>query len=575
MAIARSAERLPHIVTAYALAVVAGDIVAGLLVRRACKRHLFDLDRGKDPKSAYVFDTAAADRAIRFFGLLKQSKGQWRGQPLKLSTWQKFIVGSVFGWKRRDTGKRRFRTVYEEVARKNGKTTKIAGIGLYCLLADGEGGAEVYSAATKRDQAKLCWAEAKRMAQKSPRLRRRLKLKAGALECPGNDGIFVPLGADADTMDGLNPSCGLVDEVHKHKKRDVWDVFDTALGARDQPILWAITTAAFGSDESSLCYDLNQYTCRVLEDFDKPDGLIDETWFGYIATIDEGDDWRDPSVWIKANPNLGISVSLEELTQKCAQAQAVPSRQNAFKRLRLDIWTEQEDLWIPMEVWDRNGSPFDVGMLEGRDCHGGLDVSAKIDLSGLVLTFPPADDDPMWYQLYFPFIPSKGIERRELKDDKVPFRAWAEQGHLTITDGDGIDQNVIKRTVLEATERFNIIDIGFDPWSAHKLSSELIDEGVDMVEMRQGIATFADPSAEFERLLYAGRLAHGGHPVARWMARNVAIRFDENENFMPAKRKSKDRIDLIVAGVMSIGRALATDTGEGPSVYETRGLVTI
>lgn len=547
------------------MAVVNGNIVAGHLVKRCCERHLFDLERSKEPNEDIYFDEAAADRVFSFFAKLKQSKGKWRGKPLRLLTWQKFVIGCLFGWKLKSTGLRRFRTAYEEVARKNGKTTKLAGVGLYGLVGDMEGGPEVYCAATKRDQAKILFSEARRMVRQSPPLRRRIKNGAKELFCSGNDGTMVPLSADANTMDGLNPSMNLVDELHAHKTREVWDVLDTAVGSREQPLQFGITTAGFSAQTENVCWEQRQYSVDVLEGFDKPDGVKDDGWFAYIACIDEGDDWRDPDVWVKANPSLGETVNRDELAQKCEQAKVVRSRQNAFKRLRLNIWTDQDEIWIDLAKWDQCGAPFDRDMLLGRECYGGLDVSSKLDLSAFVLVFPPIEGDPRWYVRSWAFLPEERVAVRAQRDNDIEkkIREWEADGDLILTPGDVIDQDLIHEKVCDCAEDYDIVEIGFDPWNATALATKLTSDGFEMVEIRQGIRTYAEPSKEFEALYYSGRLAHGGSKLMRWNAEHVAIRYDENENFMPAKKKSKDRIDLICGAIMGLSRAIAPDDEDG------------
>ena len=310
-----------HPVVEYMHGVQEGTIPACQLVRLAVERHARDLETGAE--RGLRFDREAAGYALRFFSFLRHSKGEWAGQPFALEPWQQFLIWAAFGWKRAD-GLRRFRTVYEEVPRKNGKTTMLAGLGLYLLTADGEPGAEVYSAATKRDQAKLSWTEAVRMRGASPSLSRMVQhfRASDNLSVEATASKFQPLGADADTMDGLNIHAALIDELHAHRTRAVVDVLNTATGSRRQPLIWEITTA--GYDRNSVCYEHHEYSRQVLE------GTVeDDSWLAWISTIDEGDDWKDESTWAKANPNLGISVKLDDLRRKAEQAKRMPSAQNA------------------------------------------------------------------------------------------------------------------------------------------------------------------------------------------------------------------------------------------------------
>ena len=367
-------------VEAYAQAVADGKIPAGNLIRLTCERHLKDLKTAK--MRGLFFDADAARYVIKFYSFLKHSKGEWAGCTFELQPWQQFIVGSLFGWKRAD-GTRRFRVAYVEVPRKNGKSTMLAGIGLYLLIADGEPGAEVYAAATKRDQAKIVWGEAAKMVKSSPALTKRVTtyMGKGNMNFPALGSKFEPLGADSDTMDGLNVHAAIIDELHAHKTRDVWDVLDTATGSRRQPLLFAITTA--GTDQTSVCYEQHERARKLLE------GVIeDDAYFAFIACLDEGDDYADPATWAKANPNFGISVKEDDLRRKAKTAKESPSALNAFLRLHLNKWTQQVDRWIDLDVWDQNAGIIKEEALAGRTCYGGLDLSSVDDMTAWVRYSP-------------------------------------------------------------------------------------------------------------------------------------------------------------------------------------------
>ncbi|GAH39281.1 unnamed protein product, partial [marine sediment metagenome] len=318
-----------HPAVAYMRGVEDGSIPAGRLVRLAVERHVRDLVEG--PKRGLHWDRQAAQHAIDFFGFLKHSKGEWAGQPFLLEPWEQWLLWMIFGWKRAD-GLRRFRTAYIEVARKNGKTTWGAGLGLYLLVADGEPGAEIYSAATKREQARLSHGEAVRMVRSSRALSRMVGVVKDNLHIRATASKYEPLGADANTMDGLNVHAAIIDELHAHRNRRVVDVLETATGARRQPLICEITTA--GSDQTSICYEHHEYARQILE------GTIDDdSWFAYIACLDEEDDWLDEEAWKKANPNLGVSVKLDSLRRTAQKAKRLPAAQNAFRRLHLNEWT--------------------------------------------------------------------------------------------------------------------------------------------------------------------------------------------------------------------------------------------
>ena len=358
------------------------------LVRLACERHLEDL--GSGASRGLRFDVQAAQHAIDFFGFLRHSKGEWAGQTFALAPWQAFVVGSLFGWQRAD-GLRRFRTAYCAVPRKNGKSTLSAGIALYLLVADGEQGAEIYSAATTRDQARIVFDEAKRMVGSSPALKRRVQVLINNLNVEASASRFMPLSSDASSMDGLNVHGAIIDELHAHKTRHVVDVLETATGARRQPLLFEITTA--GYDRHSICFEHHDYAIKLLEGV-----LQDDSWFAFIAAADENDDWTDPEVWRKANPSFGLSVKADDLARKAEKAIALPGAQNAFRRMHLNEWTEQAERWIDLAAWDACAGPVDLEALRGRTCFGGLDLSTTTDVTALAWVFPPEGDDGLWYR---------------------------------------------------------------------------------------------------------------------------------------------------------------------------------
>lgn len=529
--------------TAYAERVLSGDIPAGQLVRLACERHLRDLKDGH--LHGLRFDERAADHAIQFFSFLRHSKGEWAGSEFRLSPWQEFIVGSLFGWKKAD-GTRRFRTAYNEIARKNGKSTLSAGIGLYLAFFDDEPGAEVYAAATKRDQAKIVWGEARRMVQNTPALRSRIKAFVANLHIEGTASKFEPLGADADSMDGLNIHGAIVDELHAHKSRAVVDVLETATGARRQPLLFYITTA--GYDRTSVCWELRDYAVRVLEGHIRDDGL-----FAFIATIDPGDDWTDEAVWYKANPNLGISVKIDDLRGKCERAKKIPGQQNSFKRLHLDVWTEQAERWLDLTAWDACGAEPAIAI--GQECFCGLDLSSTTDITAFVAVFPPEDRDGPWDVMARFWIPGDNI-REKSERDRAPYDVWVDQGWITATDGNITDYDVLRAEIRDFGMDYQIREIPYDPWNATQLATQLGSDGATVVPLSQGYSVMSEPAKYLESLILSGRLRHGNNPVLRWMAANVAVQHGPNDSIRPTKAKSTGRIDGIVALVMGIGRAM-------------------
>jgi phage terminase large subunit-like protein len=541
-------------VTAYARAVAGGQILSNRLVRVACERHLADLTSATG--SGFRFDRAAAQHAIDFFGFLRHSKGEWAGQTFELAPWQVFVVGCLFGWQQSD-GLRRFRTAYCAVPRKNGKSTLSAGIGLYLLVSDGEQGAEIYSAATSRDQARIVFDEAKRMVGSSPALQRRVGILINNLHVAATTSRFMPLSSDASTMDGLNVHGAIIDELHAHRNRHVVDVLETATGARRQPLLFEITTA--GYDRHSICFEHHDYSIKVLE------GTVpDDSWFAFIAAADEDDDWSAPEVWRKANPNFGLSVKEDDLARKAEKAIALPGAQNAFRRMHLNEWTEQAERWIDVAAWDACDGLIDLDQLRGRPCFGGLDLSTTTDVTALAWVFPPKDDDDLWQVLSRYFVPADNLRKRAERD-RVPYDLWAAQGFIEATPGNVVDYGAIEQRILADSALFQVREIAYDPWNATHIALRLQEEGAAMVEFRQGFRSMAAPTRELEKLIVSKKLAHGGNPVTRWMAANVAVAQDPAGNLKPAKDKSTERIDGIVALIMAIGRALVVQEEPQPS----------
>jgi len=547
-------------VDAYIADVLADRVMACHWVKQAAQRHLDDLREG--PSRGLRFDVEAAEHMLKFFTILKHSKGEWAGLPIVLEPWQQFMLWVLFGWKRAD-GTRRFRTAYIEVARKNGKSTIGAGVGLYLLAADGEPGAEIYSAATKRDQARITHLEAVRMVKASPMLRKRIRTFRDNLNIEGTASKFEPLGADSDTMDGLNIHGAIVDEIHAHKSREIWDKLDTGTGARRQPLMFGTTTA--GYDRQSLCWTLNEYSKKILDRV-----IDDDSFFGVIYTLDEGDDWQDESTWIKSNPNLNVSKKIDDLRRKCERAKSMPSAQNSFLRLELNIWTQSETKWMPIEHWRQCGMPLDYSALSGRKCYAGLDLSSTSDLTAWSLVFPPLAGEDVYLALSRFWIPEENLQKR-VHDDRVPYDVWLRGGYLASTPGNVIDYDYIFEQIERDAKQFKIEEIAFDRWGAARVANVLQAKGLVMVEFGQGFASMSPPMKELERLVMSHKLAHGNNPILNWMADNVVATLDAAGNIKPDKEKSREKIDGIVSLIMALDRAMRNN-GAAMSVYETRGV---
>lgn len=550
-----------HPAERYIRRVVAGKIVACRWVRLACERHLRDLKTCR--RRGLYFDSEAAAHAIRFFDFLTHSKGEWGGKPIALEPWEQAIFWILFGWHRRQTRTRRFRQAYIEIARKNGKSLLASGIALYMLIGDGEPGAEVYSAATKRDQAKIVWDEAGRMVRKSPHLAGAITVQKDKLFLPFDTASkYEPVGRDADTMDGLNVHCAIVDELHAHRTSEVWDVLETGMGARRQPLLFGITTAGF--NQASFCYEMRNYATALLEQV-----LDNDAFFTIIYTLDEGDDPWDERNWSKANPNLGVSLYLNELRDLATKARELPTALNSFLVKRLNVWTTSAEHWLHPDRWRACNGAMDEAALVGRACFGGLDLSSTLDLTAWVLVFPPTDDDPLYRVVARFWVPETAIIERS-RSQRVPYDAWIRQGFITAIPGDVIDYAYIYDQIERDAGRFQIREIGYDRYQAAEIYVRLAEQGLTMVQIAQTTGGMNGGMMALERLVMGKLMAHGGNPVLAWNVHNVVVYKDTNGNIKPDRRKSTEKIDGAVAMAMAIGRAALADPNAGRSVYEDR-----
>lgn len=577
---------------AYARAVVAGEVVACKWTRLACDRQLKDLERQGTDGWPWVFDTDKASRPCEFLELLPHIKGKWarEGRLIELEPWQCFIVTTVFGWVHKDTGLRRYREGYVEVPRKNAKSTLSSGLALYMVAADGEHGAEVYSAATTRDQAHIVFDDAKAMAQRTPDLRTWLgvAILQHSITVAYTSSKFAPLAAEGSTLDGLNVHFAVIDELHAHKTRAVYDVIDTARGAREQSLLWNITTA--GTDRSGICYERRTHVTKVLE------GVIeDPAIFGVIYTIDDGDDFFHPDSWAKANPNWGKSVLRDDMEAAARKAEAMPSALNNFLTKRLNVWVSGESPWMDMRAWDRCGNAAlrDLTPFHGAKAWIGLDLAQKKDFAALSIVFEhefeastgtvfdptKRADDPAFYQR------QSVVERKwcvctrlylnELaiqESGNAHLSGWARQGYVQVTDGDITDFDVVADDLRQLCRDFDVQEIAFDPALSMYFAGKLIDEGLPLVEITQRAMFFTPPLIQVENLVLEKKLAHDGNPVMTWMVSNLVVKVSKfNELRAPTKERPENKIDGPIAMLMALGRALAN---EGNNVIE-QGFITL
>lgn len=567
----RSTSKDP--VTKYAKAVADGKIIAGPHVRDACRRHLQDLADGHE--RGLVFDLEAVDRAIGFFrDVLRLNGGEYEGVPYDLLDWQAFIVGSLFGWKGED-GYRRFRIAYIETAKGSGKSPLAAGIGLYGMMADGEAGAEIYAAATKKDQAMILFRDAVAMVQHSPELSARITksgtgLNVWNLANVQTRSFFRPISSD-DGQSGPRPHIALLDEIHEHKDGYVVEMLKAGQKSRRQPMLVGITNS--GTDKRSVCWDYHDYGAKV-----SARQLKDDAFFAYICALDEGDDpFKDEKCWHKANPSLRFGLpGMRYLREQVTQARGMPSKESIVKRLNFCQWVEAESPWVSADAWfSCEDKKFDMRRLLGRRCWGGLDLSSTQDLTALVLEFEPTEDDPYWRQVEWFWLPGDGLHDKADKD-RVPYIAWRDGGFLIALPGRAINKLAVVKQCAEIASLYDLQQLGYDRWRIEDLKMILDQEGISLplVPFGQGFKDMAPAVDEYERRLLDRQLRHNGNPVMTWCAANAVVVTDPAGNRKVAKEKATGRVDGIVAAIMATGSGMARQDN-GPSIYEQRGILTL
>lgn len=522
------------------------------LERKGIERQISDL---RNPPDGIVWSETAATNAENLFENLKHWKGEWHGTKIVLEDWQRqCIVAPLFGWLR-DDGRRRFTTAYIEVPRKNGKTTLIAGIGIQGLCADGEHGAEVYAAATQRDQAALMFTDAKNMIAQHTGLSKYCKVYKNSVLFKPTNSIFKPVSSEGNSLHGLNCHRNLIDELHAHKTRTVWDVLTTGTGSRRNPMTVAITTAGF--DRSTICWEQREYSRNVLEG-----SYTDDRYFSYISGAEDDDDFMDPAVWAKANPNLGISVKTDYIEELAGRAKNSPAQENTFRMLHLNQWMQQSVRWIPMHAWDAcEGDSFPRDKYQGRRCCAGLDLASTRDVNSLVLAFQ--NDDGSYDLLPFFWAPEAVNDTRGQQDRRQVLN-WGNQGEIKLTSGNVTDYEVIVQDIMALSREFQIDELLFDTWGpAQSFVQRLTECGFrhdSLREFRQTIGNFSSPTREFERLVLSKKIRHHKNPVLRWMVGNTAVRMDPIGNIRPDKENSADKIDGVVAAIMALAGAM--DNGQ-------------
>ena len=552
--------------TEYAEDVVGGRIVVGKWTRLACRRQLDDLERA-EASWRYEWDEERAEHICRFVELLPHVKGEWarRREMIKLQPWQQFVLTTVFGWVDRETRYRRYKASYLEVAKKNTKSTMSAGVSLYMLAADGEEGADVFDAATTQKQARIVFEISQAMVRKAPGFRRRYGVEphAHAISVEQSNSKLEALSAEANSLEGVHAHCAVIDELHAHKRREVHDNLESSTAARTQPLLWLISTA--GYNRAGICYEIHQYVKKILQGV-----LEDDTYFGIIYAADVEDDWSDEAAWKKANPNLGVSVYVDGIARECAKAQQLPSAQTSFLTKRLNLWVNADVAWMDMARWDACGDEgLDPSQFEGEECWLGLDLASRVDIAALLVLIRQGKDHYIFGRYY---LPEETVE----SSTNSQYAGWVRDGRLITTPGNSIDFEYIEADMLDLATRFNVMQVGFDPYQATQFTTRMAKEGLTMVEVRATVLNFSEPMKILEALVLDGKLHHDGDPALTWMVSNVVCHRDNKDNIYPRKEREENKIDGLVALLMCLNRSMLYDEDGVPAYDDSgRGLVVI
>ena len=509
----------------------------------------------------YYFDKQAANKAISFIEtFITHTKGELAGKPFILEEWQKEIVGNIFGWKNKETGYRKYLTVFIQVPRKNGKTTLASSIALLMLFMDKERGAEIYAAAGDRNQAGIVFEIAKGMIANNVELSSRGKVFRNSITNESKGNFFQAISSDSKTKHGFNANCIIFDELHTQPNRDLWDTLTTSTGARREPLTIAITTA--GYDRQSICYELYSYAKKVQEG-----SLKDDSFYPVIYEADAEDDITLESTWQKANPNYGVSLRKDYMQRESKRAVELPSYQNTFRRLMLNIWTEAQSAWIGHDEWGVCYQDFDDNKLEGKECWGGLDLASTRDLSAFVLIF---NIEGKFIVRPYIFIPKENAKKRSDRDG-VNYVEWMRDGHVYGTEGDVQDYNFIRNKINELSKKYRIQSICYDRWNASQLVIDLQNDGANLDPFGQGFVSMSMPTKALEVEIIAKNIIHNNNPCLNWCLSNVTLQEDPAGNIKPNKSKSVDRIDPIVALIMAIGGYYSGE--DESSIYDQRDLL--
>lgn len=550
----------------YAKDVAEGRVVCGRYVKLAVQR-FYNLLEDMDSKG-YMLDHERGMQPIYFAEyFIQHTKGPLAGTPLILSPYQQFTIYCIMAFlKQNKKGEwvRVVKTVYEKVARKNGKSAVLSFLGLYMECMDGEQSPEIYVGATKEAQAKILWEQAQQFVFKSVKLRKMgFNNTQREIRFPKNMGVFRFLGGDSKTLDGLNPNFSALDEYHGHSTDGVREVLESAMGARSQPLMYIITTAGFNIVSPCKLYE---DVCKQILEGQK----TDDSTFAMIHELDEEDDWEDPANWVKANPNLGISIFDDYLITEYNKAKNQPSKVPNFKTKHLNMWVDAPSTWIPAEIWKQNKvSEIPMQKFQDFGSYSGLDLSTTTDITAYVILSEPDVEGCRYVKPYF-FCPADTIDKRS-KEDKAPYRQWVDAGYLIATPGNQVDYDYVEDVVMSTYHKYAVKEIQVDRFNASHLATNLTEQGLEAAFYSQSIAGMSLPTKMFEKLVYEGKLKHDGNPILEWMLAGVVLYVDANENIKIHKGKSnlhgKKRVDGIVATVMALGASISTDDNSNESAY--------
>lgn len=554
----------------YCDSVLNGSIVAGRLLRKAVQRHLDDLQRAdSDPDWPFYFDPWHAADVCDFLEKLPHVEGRWHCPTVRLQPWQTFILASVFGWRRRSDGTRRFRYAYVEVARKNGKSLLTSGIALYCLCCEGEIGPQIKCAATTANQARIVFDVAAKMVRATPDLAAHfgLQLFANSIRCERNNGSIQPINSKSSTQDGLNPHLVIIDELHAHKDRSLFDVLRSSFGARANPLSWYITTAGYNTQ--GICIEQRDLVAKILE------GVLSvDDYFGVVFTIDEGDDPFDETVWSKANPNLGVSVSLDAMRSYAEQAKASPGAAGEFKTKRLNVWMSTASAWLDMDAWHRCADP-EATLAEFAGCRAaiGADLADTNDTAAVVMLL---ERDGKFHAFSWFFLPEELVDRAAHRTT-THYRTWADAGHITTTPGDFIDHNAIEAKIRELVAGHDVVAINLEHHGAQQMAASLLADNLPVALVQKSAGSYSEPAKLIEAYVEIGRLRHDGNPVLTWTASNCVVQRRVDGTILPKKEhkdspKKVDGIDALILALKGMGAERPGSIFDGVDLSDPKAL---